>query len=169
MIQVRSSIAYIQELSDSNGIPNTGTKSSWNDCLNKRYSNSSLRPILTTLPSGWIPQMVVVDAMFTIHTKPSRQACTLLQHMLTIYIKYALPHFEAGATEVHLLYDKPGQQHFNPKAFKHKKHDKLVGNKHECSIFSPTSLVQSNTWLNNLLCRNSKVHYRGHRLMFHAW
>ena len=58
-------------LCDEDGNPHKGTKSAWTDKLFIRYQKTDPPVFTTTLPLP--PQVVIIDAMFVINTRPLRQ------------------------------------------------------------------------------------------------
>ena len=74
-----------------------------------------------------------------------------------LFDRFALEYFRAGVQEVHLIFDKPGRQTFNPKQFEHaKRYTKGKScNQHEHISFTPqTSIPQG--WQEYLECRECK-------------
>ncbi len=61
--------------------------------------------------------------MFLINTRPLRRTKTIAEYAQLLFNRFVLEHFQAGAREVHLLFDKPSSQEFNPKAFEHTRRD----------------------------------------------
>ena len=64
---------------DEIGNPQKGTKAHWTDKLGKRYSLFNPPVLLSTLPSGWVPEAVIIDGMFLIQCAPLRQTSTISQ------------------------------------------------------------------------------------------
>ena len=90
--------------------------------------------------------MVILDAMFLINTKPLRMTKTLANYAQLMFERFAIEHFKAGASEVHLIFDKPGQQLFNPKQLEHAKRDctQKMSLQHQHISFTPeTALPQA--------------------------
>lgn len=71
---------FPRAISDENGYPHKGTKSSWTDKLSNRYNSPDLPVITNTLPQGWNPQAVIVDGMFLINCKPLRHTSTVADY-----------------------------------------------------------------------------------------
>ena len=76
---------------------------------------------------------------------------TLANYAQLIFECFALEHVKAGASEVHLIFDKPGQQLFNPKQFEHAKRDctQKMSLQHQHISFTPeTALPQA--WMQSM-------------------
>ena len=113
--------------------------------------------MVSTLPQGWLPQVVILDSMFLINTKPLRQTKTLANYAQLIFDRFALQHFKAGASEVHFVFDNPGQQPFNPKQFEHGRRDctqKMTSHHQHISFTPETALPQA--WPEYIGCRLCK-------------
>ena len=105
----------------------------------------------------WVPQVAIVDAMFMVNTRPLRRTKTIMEYTRVLFDRFALEHFRAGIQEVHLIFDKPGRQTFNPKQFEHtKRYTKGKScHQHEHISFTPqTSIPQG--WQEYLQCRECK-------------
>ena len=94
---------------------------------------------LPYLPST--PSVVIIDAMFTINTKPLRQTKTFTQYTQFLFNQFVLKHFKAGTLEVHLVFDKPTKQPFNPKQSEHLKRYSASNSEHQHCSVSPDSNV----------------------------
>ena len=88
------------------------SKNIWTDKLTTRYKSAD-PPVFTSL----LPQVVIIDAMFIINTQPLRQMKTILDCTKLLFNQFILHHYKANVNEVHLIFDKPGCQHFNLKQF----------------------------------------------------
>ena len=53
----------------------------------------------------WIPQTVIIDAMFMINTKPLRRTMTIADYGKLVFYQHALQHYRSGTSEVHLTFD----------------------------------------------------------------
>ena len=93
---------------------------------------------LTTLPLP--PQFVIIDAMFVINTRPLRQTRMFSDYACFLFEQFVTQHFRDGVQEVHLVFDKPGRQSFNPKQYEHKKRYLQCNNDHQHN----TLLIHSN-------------------------
>ena len=147
---------YPRALSDCSGKPHTGNKSAWTDKLRMRYNEEVV--VTTVLPNGWVPQVVVIDSMFTLHTKPLRNM-TITDYANFIFNRFVLPHYRAGTLEVHLIFDKEVRQLFDPKAFERDKRDQSgqSDNKHCCTEFTPDTQTPTSThWADYIHCRSCK-------------
>ena len=70
--------------------------------------------------------------------------------------RFITPHFKKGCTEVHLLFDDPGQQQENPKQFERSRRDHSeMAPEHLCTIFFDDAEVPTK-WQQILKCRICK-------------
>ena len=76
--------------------------------------------------------MVIVDAMFLMKTRPLRRTKTIEEYAILLFNIFILEHYKAGVREVHLIFDKPSKQAFNPKQFEHAK--RYSSKKHHASM-----------------------------------
>ena len=154
---------FPRALADEEGNPHKSAKSNWLDKLQSRYQTAKPPVVVSTLPQGWLPQLVILDAMFLINTKPLRRTKTLANYAQLIFEHFALEHFKAGASEVHLIFifDKPGQQLFNPKQFELAKRDctQKTSLQHQHISFTPeTALPQAGPeYIGCRVCKRSIV------------
>ena len=88
-------------LADENGHPYKSNKSQWTEKLHHRYQSAQPEVIVSSLP--WLPQAVIIDAMFIIHTKPLRRTTTMADYSKFLYNQHVLEHFKMGSVEVHLV------------------------------------------------------------------
>ena len=149
---------YPRALADEEGYPHKASKSKWTDKLRSRYQSTECPPVTRSLPSAWMPQVTIIDAMFLINTKPLRKTKTIAEYAQFLFNRYALEQYQSGVSQVHLVFDKPGQQKFNPKQFQHTKRDKRGSSEctqHEHITFSPQTATPSG-WQQYLQCRLCK-------------
>ena len=66
----------------------------------------ALHAISSQLPSGWIPEVVVLEWMFLINTSPL-STLWLKEFSLFLFRRFVHPHFLACSGEVHLIFDNP--------------------------------------------------------------
>ena len=64
-------------------------------------------------------------------------------------------HFNASVSEVHLVFDKPGREQFNPKQFEQSRRDKQMSTNHLHTTFAPNSRTP-NGWQEVINCRECK-------------
>ena len=134
-------------LCDEDGNPHRGNKSTWTDKLATRYQKADPPVFTTTLP---VPaQVVIIDAMFAINTRPLRQTKTFSNYACFLFEQFATQHFKAGVQEVHLVFDKPRRQPFNPKQYEHRKRYSENNNDHQHCSFTPTTSIPNN-WQEHL-------------------
>lgn len=86
-----------RSLAEADGTLHKGVKSKWTDKLQARYEKISF---ISTLE--WVPEVVIIDAMFIINTNPLRQHTTLLHYSEFLFKQYAVPHFACVCNQVHL-------------------------------------------------------------------
>jgi len=63
--------------------------------------------IVSTLP--WLPEAIIIDAMFMIHTKPLRRTTTMADYSKFLFHQFVQEHFKMGTAKVHLVFDNPKQ------------------------------------------------------------
>ena len=140
-------------LCDEDGNPHKGNKSTWTDKLASRYQQADPPVFTTTLP---IPaQVVIIDAMFAINTRPLRQTKTFSDYACFLFEQFVTQHFKAGVLEVHLVFDKVRRQPFNPKQYEHKKRYSHNNNDHQHCSFNPITGIPNN-WQEYLQCPQCK-------------
>ena len=100
-------------LMDSSGFPYKGTKSSTTTYLERQYTNPS--KISNMLPMGWIPHSVILEGMFLIQMAPILSIGSMEEYVKLLLSRYVRPHFNAGAIEVHVVFDVAGLQEESPK------------------------------------------------------
>ena len=143
---------YPRAIADVNGRPHKGSKSTWTDKIGKRYQSV----VLNTLPQGWIPDVAIIDGMFLINCTPLRSISNISEYAMLLFKRFIAPHFNAGAIEVHLVFDTESRRQFNPKCFEHERRD--AGNSsdnHEHITFTPTTKVPQ-IWRTFIECRQCK-------------
>ena len=148
---------YPRALCDVTGNPQRGTKSNWTDKLGKRYSHANPPVISNTLPSGWVPEAVIIDGMFLLQCAPLRQTSTISRYAELLFNRFILTHFKTGAIEVHLLFDSPSIQAFNPKSHERTRRDstRTSSSSHVHITFTPSTLIPNN-WRSLIECRECK-------------
>jgi len=70
-------------LSDEDGNPHKSNKSKWSDKLASRYESNDPPVFTSHLPCN--PQVVIIDAMFTINTRPLRQTKTIADYFKLLF------------------------------------------------------------------------------------
>ena len=142
---------------DETGGPQKGVKSKWAENLRTRYQSADSPVILDCLPSGWVPEAVVIDGMFLIQCAPLRHTSTISRYAELLFNRFILHHFSAGAVEVHLVFDSPDVQTFSPKHYEHtwrdNAHVPTDGHEHIC--FTPSTKIPSG-WRALIECRVCK-------------
>ena len=141
-------------LADENGYPHKANKSHWTDKLQQRYQLAEPRVFTNQLL--WIPQAVIIDAMFMINTKPLRRTATIGDYGKLLFHQYTVDHYKAGTNEVHFIFDNPGTQKFNPKQYERaRRYNKATTKQHEHQQFDPDSNIPQG-WQECLECTTCK-------------
>ncbi len=83
------------------GLPYKGTKSNTTTCLKHRYSEPPV--ISDILPSGWVPDVVILEGMFLIHTPPLTTMTCMRDYVRLLLSRFIQPHFSSGANEDRLV------------------------------------------------------------------
>ncbi len=138
------------------GLPYKGTKSNTTACLKHRYSDEP--PVVSDiLPSGWVPDVVILEGMFLIHTPPLTTMTCMKDYVRLLLSRFVQPHFSSGANEVHLVFDNPGCQSETPKELEWARRDtaKATSTSHHCESFSGDLLIPD-SWNSVLSCRMCK-------------
>ena len=109
---------YPRALSDSDGNPHGGVKSTWTEKLRGRYKDTNI--FSESVPDGWSPNVVVLDGMFLIkfNTNPLRQTNNVASYAILLFNRFIRPHYQKGASKVHLIFDNPIRLGFNPRTEK---------------------------------------------------
>ena len=159
-------------LADENGHPHKSNKSHWTEKLHQHYQSAQPEVIVSPLP--WLPQAVIIDAMFTIHTKPLRRTTTMADYSKFLYNQHVLEHFKMGSVvEVHLVFDNPTINKFNPKQFEQvRRHTntKASQKQHQHHPFNIHSQIPQGwqEFLECLTCKRAIVELIG-GLYFYRW
>ena len=119
-------------IADEDGYPHKASKNTWTDKLTTRYKSAD--PPVFTYCLPLFPQVVIIDVMFIINTRPLRQTKTILDYTKLLFNQFILPHYKANFNEVHLIFDKPGRQQFNPKHFEQRKRSYSIQQKVSVNI-----------------------------------
>jgi len=140
-------------LADEEGNPHKGNKSAWTTKLVSRYQSADAPILVSHLP--FVPHTVIVDAMFLLNTRPLRQTKTFSEYAIFLFNQFILQHFKAGTSEVHLIFDKPNMQAFNPKQFEQARRYSNTNTDHQHGSFSSDTQVP-NKWQEFLQCTQCK-------------
>ena len=139
-------------------LPHKGNKSTSTRYLEKRYKDV---PVVTPhLPACWIPDAVILEGMFIIHTPPL-PIMTWTDYIQLLLSNSAIPHFKAGVLQVHIIFDNPGSLSITPKEIERRRRDnsKKEPSSHDCSEISGISNEQpipTTAWSDLLACRSCK-------------
>ena len=158
MMQVLSSILpFPAQLCDEHGTPRKGSKAAWTDKIEKCYTSQTCQsmPVTHFFPVVWVPEVVILDAMFLIQCNPLRQTMTIKDYALLLLNHFAAQHYQAGVPEVHFLFDVPRTQHFNPKEYEQKRRDFASQVSHDHQQFEPSTKVPK-SWRRVLECWQCK-------------
>ena len=142
-------------IADENGGLRKGVKAIWKDKIGKKYQQFDV--VTNTVPSNWLPEIVVFDGMFLINCKPLRTTKTITEYAMFLHNRFFVPHFRNDAKEIHLIFDAPKQQSFNPKMFEQERRDQghASNSTHEHIAFTPTTQLPTK-WREFLECRQCK-------------
>lgn len=124
-------------LADLDGNPHKGNKSIWTTKLQSCYNLPECTPFVSGLDS--VPEVVILDAMFSININPLRQRKSIEQYSHLLLRQFALPYYNRGTNEVHLVFDHPGRLMFNPKDCEHKRRYNQGNKEHTHISFTPHS------------------------------
>uniref|UniRef100_A0A1X7U8W2 Uncharacterized protein n=1 Tax=Amphimedon queenslandica TaxID=400682 RepID=A0A1X7U8W2_AMPQE len=167
---------YPRALCDDSGIPHKSAKCSWTTKLLTRYQNVMPKVAANDIPTEWTPQCVVIDAMFMIHAKPLRSTKTIEDYTKQLFNRFIKEYFSCGVNEIHVIFDKATDSHFNPKVYEQKRRDcsKSSSSHHQHLSFEFSKFLPTTTWQCILECRTCKEHLiKGIGLTFyqisHLW
>ena len=93
-----------------------------------------------------------------INTSPLGSHSTFVDYARFLMQRLITPHFSRGCTEVHLLFDNPGQLKDTPKFFEHKRSDEsaTIATNHACDNINESARLPMK-WRENVLhCRKCK-------------
>ena len=82
-----------------------------------------------------------MDSMFLIQCNQLRQTMTIKDYAELILNCFALQHYQAGVREVHLVFDAPSNDYFNPKMYEQSRRDSTCESIHEHVHFEPCTKV----------------------------
>ena len=151
-------IALPLAISDHDGNPIKGQKSNMTKALANRYKNCPEPIVLHDYPPQRQPQCCLLEGMFMINTSPIGTQTTYGDYANFLMQRHIKSLFLKGCTEVHLLFDNPGQLKNTPKQFEQKRRDQSapVVTDHACAnITESTELPKK--WRENVInCRKCK-------------
>ena len=102
--------------------------------------------------------MVIIDAMFMINTSPLKHIKSITEYGALLLKVFVLPHFHNHSTEVHICFDNPKQQQFNPKECEQQRRDQACKSDLECHshvMFTPHTTIPR-PWQEYVQCRQCK-------------
>ena len=140
-------------LADVDGNPHKGSKSSWTEKLKSRYNLPESTPFISVLE--YVPNVVIIDAMFAININPLRQHKSIEQYAHLLLRQFAFPHYTSGTKEVHLLFDNPERLTFNPKKCEHNRRY-IQESKHHVHISLTENSPIPRPWREYLQCMACK-------------
>ena len=94
----------------------------WKGKINKKYQQFDV--VTNNLPPNWVPEIIVFDKMFLINCKPLLSTKTITEYAMLLKNRFFVPHYRNNAKEIHMIFDGPKEQYFNPKMFDQKRRDK---------------------------------------------
>ena len=111
---------------------------------------------MSTLPQRWSPQAVIIDGMLLINCKPHSGTLPLLRSMQLLFNRFISPQYQAGAIEVHLVFDTPSKHPFSPKCYERKRRDQShPSTNHNHLSFTPSTKVPQ-SWSSYIEYRQCK-------------
>ena len=149
-------IEFPRALCDVNGLLIKGQKSVATKFYQTRYQESDLHVISHNIPDTWVPETVILEWMFVVNTKPLHSQQIMAHYGGFIMRRFILPYFHKGSSEVHLLFDNPGNQVENPKVFEQARRDTTASSDHMCTVFFDDAEIPTK-WHDALKCRKCKL------------
>ena len=116
--------------------------------------------------------MLLMEGMFMINTSPLGSHSTFGDYARFLTQRYIAPHFSRGCTEVHLLFDNPGQLKDTPKFFEHKRRDEsaTIATGHTCDDINESTRLPTK-WRENVLhcckCKRTLVCFLAEFMLKH--
>ena len=107
-------------IATESGIPNKGQKSNTTAFYLARYGEQA---ILNAFPSGWLPDIVILEGMFMINTVPLRIHTHLCHFTRFLLVRYAGWYISAGVPEIHIIFDNPGRFPVHPRIIEQAQRD----------------------------------------------
>jgi len=146
---------FPRAIADEIGCLQKGVKAIWKEKISKKYQQFDV--VTNNLPPNWVPEIIVFDGMFLINCKPLRTRKTITEYAMFLHNRFFVPHYRNNAKEIHLIYDAPKEQSFNPKMFEQERRDKGHASNcnHEHIKFKPTTQPPTK-WREFLVCRQCK-------------
>ena len=146
-------------IATTDGNPVKETKANTTKFFEKRYQQVTPPIITTSLQSGWIPDVVVMEGMFLINIRPWSAHKTMGDYANFLLKQHIQPYFRNTTTsDVHLLFDSPDSQQCTPKYFERNHRDKMnqTLDDHCCADFSADLMIPPKWRENVLSCRKCK-------------
>ena len=75
------------------------------------------------VPRDWVADSAVMEGMFLINTSPLISHRSMKDYSKFLVKRFAVPHFNNGVKEVHIVFDCPRQNYCTPKAFEQSRRD----------------------------------------------
>ena len=143
-------------LVDENRYPHKANTATTTNFLNKRYSEAGV--IIHQFPENWAPHSVLLEGMFMIQATPTLGVTNFSDYCRMLLCHFVVPHFNKGATEVHVIFDCPIQGNESPKEVEQKKRDEgqNVNPHHEHLHITKTESIPSNWRADLINCRHCK-------------
>ena len=138
------------------GLPYKATKSSTTNYLQKRYKNSGV--VINVFPAQWVPDTVILEGMFLIQTAPIPTMKYMKEYAKFLLTRFIRQHLNAGATEVHVVFDNPGSMPESPKEIEQGRRDAHSSNPpsdHTCFVMNHDMNIPDK-WRTILECRKCK-------------
>ena len=142
---------FPRALADENGIPHRSLNIHWTNKLKARYEAAA--PPIFSNQLRMVPDVVIIYGTFLVtNTKPLRNTNTISEYAKLIFNCFIKEHYNSGVLEVHLIFDMPYLNNFNPKQFKQLKN---MNQKHKHVSFEPASTIKL-SWQDIMKCDTCK-------------
>ena len=89
---VKQYIELSRALAKADGMPHKGNKSVITTVLENRYKG---QVVFNTFPLGWIPDIVILEGMFIIHTTPLPSHSNMLNYTMFLLQRFVTPYSQS--------------------------------------------------------------------------
>ena len=119
-------------------MPHKGNKSVITTVLENRYKG---QVVFNTFPPGWIPDIVILEGMFIIHTTPLPSHSNMWNYTTFLLQRFVAPYSQLNIAEIHIVFDDPERLKNHPKAIERVRRDPTSIPQHDHQHFSDESKV----------------------------
>ena len=91
-------------LAKADRMPHKENKSVITTVLENRYKG---QVVFNTFPQGWIPDIVILEGMFIIHTTPLPSHSNMLNYTMFLLQRFVAPYSQLNIAEIHIVFDDP--------------------------------------------------------------